>query len=318
VPTTRVITHTAARKSGLSEVEVSRRLRRGQRRGVFRGVYLPAHEPLTVPLAAQAALAVCPPGAAVSHQTACVLHGARHLDHLVRRCVDGDDEPPYEIHITVARDAPDVSPRPGLVVHRGQLTPRDVTRVSGLAVTTAVRSVLDVARHLPRLPAVVAADATLNAGACTLADLHAALPALTGWRNVRRAREVVGQAEPGAQSPGETQLRMIMVDGGFPRPVAQHPVRDIAGWVVAALDLAHVRWRLGEEYDGRDAHTRVRDFEHDRRRQNALRRYGWYPLRFTSRDLRSPGYVLYEVRQAAAAAEAGYAPPPPARDQGVV
>jgi hypothetical protein len=108
-------------------------------------------------------------------------------------------------------------------------------------------------------------------------------------------------ADGGAGSPQESRLRLILVAGGLPRPVAQYEVRDPDGTFVARLDLGFPKHRLGAEYDG--DHHRERDtFRRDLRRLNALRIRGWTVLRFTAADLYDPRRVVATVRAALASA----------------
>jgi len=62
--------------------------------------------------------------------------------------------------------------------------------------------------------------------------------------------------------------------------VRQHVVRH-AGRFVARLDLAWPDSRVYAELDGRKHHEAWADTVRDRRRQNALGREGWLPIRLT-------------------------------------
>ena len=79
----------------------------------------------------------------------------------------------------------------------------------------------------------------------------------------------------------ETRLRLVIVDGGLPRPVAQFEVRDAAGRLIGRVDLAYPEWRIAIEYDG-DHHRGRVAYRDDQRRANALRVAGWTVLRFTA------------------------------------
>ncbi|GIJ50275.1 hypothetical protein Val02_71610 [Virgisporangium aliadipatigenens] len=61
----------------------------------------------------------------------------------------------------------------------------------------------------------------------------------------------------------------MLLDGGLPRPLTQHEVRDRCGALVARLDLAYEAQRVGVEYEG--AHHRERDaFQRDLRPRRHL------------------------------------------------
>ena len=104
--------------------------------------------------------------------------------------------------------------------------------------------------------------------------------------------------DPGAESPQETRLRLLLLAGGLPRPVTQYEVRDANGLFVARLDLAYPGRRIGIEYEG--DHPRERTaFQRDLRRLNALRACGWTILRFAAADIyRDPARTVAIVRAA--------------------
>ncbi|MEV4659041.1 hypothetical protein [Micromonospora sp. NPDC049301] len=113
----------------------------------------------------------------------------------------------------------------------------------------------------------------------------------------RRARWLFELADPAAQSPPESQLRVRLVLGGLPRPIVQHAIRLPDG-VVLHPDLAWPEYRVAVEYDGqRQADS---DQLHlDRRRMNLLVGAGWLVLHVTSRRLHAEfPAVLGEVRTA--------------------
>jgi very-short-patch-repair endonuclease len=151
---------------------------------------------------------------------------------------------------------------------------------------------------LPLIEAVVAVDAMLNARLVDRAALTALNDAGPYWPGVRQLRKVLLLCDPGAESPMETRLRMVLIAGRLPWPVTQHVVRDGAGRFVARLDLAYRERKLGIEYEG-DHHRDSRRFQRDLRRANALRVCGWTVLRFAARDIyREPRTVIATVRAA--------------------
>ena len=154
---------------------------------------------------------------------------------------------------------------------------------SGLRALRPARAVADLLRRLDLLEAVVVADAVLRARLCTLEELRAELLAHTGLRGVVQARRALTLADPRAESPPESRLRVLLVLAGLD-PVPQFEVRAGAGWY--RVDLAFPELRIAVEYDGREVHDRSDVFTADRRRQNALVAHGWVVLRFTAADLR--------------------------------
>jgi hypothetical protein len=189
-------------------------------------------------------------------------------------------------------------PHPRIRVIRSDLAADDVTRFTGIPLTTPVRTAFDVGRRLPRGDALVAVDALLHRRVVTLDGLRDYASAKPGWPGTRRLAEVLGLATPLAESPMETRLRLLLLDAGAPPPAPQHEVRDTRGRFVARLDLAYPRWRIGIEYEG-DHHRERAQFRRDVARLGELREAGWLVLRFTADDvLRRPGRVTAQVAAA--------------------
>ncbi|GII26386.1 hypothetical protein Pme01_59830 [Planosporangium mesophilum] len=228
----------------------------------------------------RAAALLLPAGGAIAGRSAAYLYFA---DVLPR------GEVPVEV--AVPRSAT-LRPRPGLRVRRTVLPPGDVERVSGLPVTTLTRTAFDLAREPDLTGAVIGADALLNTGYLSLPALIRYVEQRRGWTGAERARRAVMVAVPGAESPMETRLRLILVLAGLPMPAVQHPVPEAN----VRLDLAYPQVKLAIEYDG-DHHRERRRFQLDIARLNRLRLLGWTVLRFTADDvLRHPDRVVEHVR----------------------
>jgi hypothetical protein len=86
--------------------------------------------------------------------------------------------------------------------------------------TTLIRTLRDLCSRLSVTEAVTAVDMALHAGLVTLDDLNALLTRRSHSFGVARLRRVVGFVEPAAESPMESRLRMVLVLGGLPRPLA--------------------------------------------------------------------------------------------------
>ncbi|NHN55193.1 hypothetical protein G9U51_05240 [Calidifontibacter sp. DB0510] len=104
--------------------------------------------------------------------------------------------------------------------------------VSGFAVTSAARTVLDVVRSSSLAAGLVIADAALRHELCTPADLDAELAAVPGRaRGLPIARAVIAIADAGSESVGESLSRAGMYAGGLPQPQLQVEVRDADGLI---------------------------------------------------------------------------------------
>jgi hypothetical protein len=117
-------------------------------------------------------------------------------------------------------------------------------------------------------------------------------------------REMAQLADPRAQSPLESRLRLACIDGDVAPDELQYPVLDEVGHVVAIGDLGWSKGRarpLIAEGDGRAVHELPAAVLHDRRRGNALVVRHCDVLRFTWADALRPVYVQQTVRNALAA-----------------
>jgi len=180
--------------------------------------------------------------------------------------------------------------------HRGVLPPETTTEINGLPVTTLAQTVVDCARTLSAIPALVVADEALRAGlvrddACDLLD------ACRG-RGVRRAQAVLRYGDGGAESPWETATRAVLLRGGLPVPTTQVRVVTRLGPVWA--DMAIPEWRLLVEFDGRSKYTDSDVLFDEKRRGDALAEHGSL-LRVTAPDHHNPHTIVTRALQ--------YAPP---------
>ena len=250
-------------------------------RQVFRDVYVDARVPDTHRLRARAAARLLLPGAVVSGLSAAVLWGVDLAD-------ERDD-----VELVLP---PGSHPRriPGIRVRRLPLHPADVRVVDRVRVVSPVTATLRAASLLGPDEAVVAVDRMVAAGVVDLASLRAR--ASTPRAASARVRRACSRADGLAESPQETRLRLLMVDGGLPAPVAQHVVRH-EGREVARVDFAWPERRVAVEYDGA-WHAEPGQFARDRRRLNRLQAAGWTVVFVTAADLHRPVQLLATIRAA--------------------
>jgi very-short-patch-repair endonuclease len=129
---------------------------------------------------------------------------------------------------------------------------------------------------------LVVADALTHLQRCTVAEISDFVLTHRSIRNVRVAERLVPAIEPATESPMETRLRVTLVDGGLPRPVAQFELRDGRGRFVARLDFAYPQCRVAVEYDGAWHFGRRRE---DDRRRDAVRALGWIVIVVSADDI---------------------------------
>jgi hypothetical protein len=279
-------------------------------RRVYPDVYLPADLELDLATRSRAAyLLVRDRGGVLAGYAAAAVLGAD--------CAP-DDAPAEVLLATNSR------PHPGLLIHRGTATGADLTVVGDLRVTSPLRTAWDLARRLPLVEAVVVVDALAGgvagsggsgvaggdpaagtgavtgggaaAGGFAPAELLARRAAEPGARGSRRLAEAVALADPRAESPPETRLRVALVRAGLPRPEVQFPVLDEYGFELARADLAYPAAKLAIEYDG-STHFEPSRARRDRERDGELAGIGWQTLRLAADDV---GIGMLQTTQRAA------------------
>ncbi|MGR7028120.1 type IV toxin-antitoxin system AbiEi family antitoxin domain-containing protein [Geodermatophilus sp. URMC 62] len=283
--------------AGWSDEELTARLRRGELTRLRPGAYLV--DAATVDAVRRhrhlvaATVAALRRPAVLSHQSAAVLWGmplwgvALGRVHVTRR-------PPASNEVGRYR-----------CCHVARLREDEVTTVDGVAVTTPVRTALDLARALPAEPAVVVLDAALRLGLVERRDLEAELAGLTGVPGARRAARAVALADGRSESVGESRSRVLLHRLGMPPSTLQLPIRAGDGRLLGRVDVAWEDARVVGEFDGRVKYGRLlrpgQDagdavFE-EKRREDALRDEGWGVVRWTWADL-TPQVLGPRVRRA--------------------
>jgi hypothetical protein len=166
--------------------------------------------------------------------------------------------------------------------HAGDPDGAHVTKVAGLLVTELEQTMVDCARTLSPLAGLVVADAALRAGADRAVALDLLAPE-HGRNGSARALEVIRLADDGAESPGETATRFVLLRDGFPRPSTQ--VRVVTRLGVFWADLGWEEWNLLLEYDGRSKYLTGDDLIREKRRQDGLLETGARLIRVTRDDI---------------------------------
>jgi very-short-patch-repair endonuclease len=172
----------------------------------------------------------------------------------------------------------------GLKIHIGGLSPADVRTFGWIPVTSPLRTSWDLAQWLDPVEAVVLVDALLRKQVVSVADMVTYARVRAGNRGWRRLLAVAELADPGAESPQESRLRVRLVMAGIPKPVTQHVVAR-GGAFVARVDLAWPDRRVAVEYDGL-WHGADDQIHLDRQRLNKLVGAGWTVLHVTAKRMR--------------------------------
>ena len=190
-------------------------------------------------------------------------------------------------------------PTPGVIVRRERITADDVVNLAGLPVTNPARTALDLGRHLPRDLAVAHLDALSAATGLIAADVQPLIARYKGARGIRLCQNPLSLMDGGAQSRRESCLRLLLIDGGLPRPVTQIEVRTAGGSLLAYLDMGWEKPMVAVEYDGDQHRADRRQYVKDIRRWEVIEDAGWRVIRVVKED--RPNVILKRVRTALAA-----------------
>jgi hypothetical protein len=269
--------------TAISEGFLTRRqLRERSYRRLVHGVYADPGLPLDHRLRCTGVALLLPRGTAIGGHSAAAWHGAPFA-----RTLDP---------VTVLR-RPDVlwkGPR-GVRVHRTDFSHSDVEDQEGVPVSSAMRTAWDLAALEPLPTAVAALDAMVRAGTVTASALAAMAASGTGRWGVSKVRTAVPMADPRAESPPESWVRVALVLAGL-APVPQVEVYDSGGFV-ARVDLAFPDAKLAIEYDGEYHFTEEQVLTDDARIQG-LESAGWRVIRLRAADLRDLRAIVDRVRAA--------------------
>ena len=178
----------------------------------------------------------------------------------------------------------------------GRAVRRTVADATVAAVTSPVRTALDLACRGSLVEAVVAVDALAHAFGFPPGDVMRCSYDHPGRRGAARLSTVVRLADPLAESPMETRVRLAIVLDGLPAPELQVPVGPYR------LDMAYPECKLGVEHDGGE-HREERRALRDLDRQAYFTARGWRIVRFPKHVvLHEPARIPWTVRRAMIAA----------------
>lgn len=118
-------------------------------------------------------------------------------------------------------------PSAELMVHQRIGAPLE--RIHGRLATAPAWTAVELARALPRPRALAVLDAVLFKRRCTTADLSNAIDEQKGRRGIVKVRELLPYADGRAESPMESEARLVFIDGGLPMPELQYEIVDCYG-----------------------------------------------------------------------------------------
>jgi hypothetical protein len=196
VETPRLVVRRELIAAGWTDRELRRQQRTGELLRLARGIYLPAPDAPPRFEARHALLAAvrdereaC---GVLSHVSAALLHGMSTWGLPLDR-----------VHRTRDRRTGGRVGE-GVHVHAAPLDPGEVVELDGRLVTTAARTVIDVARTAGFEAAVAVADSALHKHLTDPDELARAVRRCTGWPGAPQARRVVAAADGDSESVGES------------------------------------------------------------------------------------------------------------------
>jgi hypothetical protein len=199
--------------------------------------------------------------------SASALHGAKWID--ARR--------PATIIDTNRRRAK------GITVWALAIDDDEIQLIDGMPVTTPARTAVDLACKYPIDTAVTAIDSLARATRLKASDIESAAGRHPGRHGLERARKAIELVDPGAESPRETWLRLLIIRAGYPPPETQIPVYNEYGALIAEVDMGWRDLKIAVQYDG-DHHRSSEQFAKDIRQMREMTEAGWIVIRVTARD----------------------------------
>lgn len=259
--------------------------RRGLLERLAAGVWRIAGSPDTWEQRLQAGLIHLGPAALVSHEAAAQLHGF-------------DRTPPGHIDFLVPRGTRRVRLTFGNVHTSTRIERLDRVMVDGWPVTSATRTVLDLAMRQPgreRLEAAIDSAVRMRLSAPIV--LQRRLERLRGpgrW-GCRLVDELTIDA--GGESVLERRFLELLRRNGLPRPTTQRWFR-VEGRSIGRADFSFDQHRMIVEVSGGRGHSSPAERAKDAQRRNELQDIGQRVFEYTWEDVtRRPSYVVRTMRE---------------------
>lgn len=197
-------------------------------------------------------------------------------------------------HVTTPREASRPRRR-DLTSHHAQLPAEDVVSLWGLPVTSPARTFVDMASMLSHPELVALGDAVMRDYSVSRDTLLQVARRRLRYPGRGKAIAAVAWLDPGAESPRESHLRVLLRSARLPRPEVNGVILDPSGRFVARGDLVFRRERVVVEYDG-EIHASMEARAHDADRRARLRAAGWIVVEIVGADMHDPARVIDRVR----------------------
>ncbi len=180
------------------------------------------------------------------------------------------------------------------VHHTTDLLPADVARRGPIAVTSALRTAIDLAGVVAADVLEVAIESALRRRLFSVGQLRWRAEALmgTGRSGSAALRDLIARRDVGRTESGwEVRTAQVLVTAGFAAPTRQYSVRH-HGKEIARVDLAYPDAQVILEYDSDQWHAGTTRRHRDAARRNRLRALGWTVVEVTPETLRQPAELV--------------------------
>src|SRR5262249_28164033 len=161
----------------------------------------------------------------------------------------------------------------GMRIRVSDVPPTCPTTHRGLPICSPQHAAWEIAATRDVYDAIGWIDALVRQRGITSNQLAGHCNVHAAARHRRRAARRLRLADPRAESPPESIVRVAFALGRLPAPVPQYVVMH-DGFFVARVDLAWPRFRFAVQYDGQ-WHADRDQLTRDRRRTRALNAIGW-------------------------------------------
>jgi hypothetical protein len=256
---------------------------RSRFRSVFPNVYIQRDAEFTLRQRTLAAWLWSRRQGVIAGLTAAAWHGSKWVDDLL----------PIELIWSNLR------PPSGIRTYDMTLDYGESCQIAGLVVTTPERTAFDIGCRGKALgPAVAQLDALARATGVKVPDIAELADRHRGSRGLRQLETALEMIDPGAQSPQETRLRLLLIGVGLPRPTTQIPVVTADGGRTYYLDMGWPEYMVAVEYDGEQHRVDRWQYIKDIRRLEELERLGWIVIRVVAGD--RPADIVRRVGDALA------------------
>lgn len=187
--------------------------------------------------------------------------------------------------------------RHGVIGRRLDVSEHDIVSLDGIRCSSPLRTWAELAESLSVAPMTALTDRLLarRQPMCSREELERMHRRFLGGRGSKVRRLALDLAIDRAESPKESELRVLLVMAGLPVPECNVEIFDGRRFV-ARVDMLYRGARLIIEYDG-DYHRDPRQWSRDQSRRAELESLGYRVTVVTARDFDAPEALLARIRR---------------------